>query len=150
MTHPQVVGLYLHGRKGADLSSVEQVRAIPGCGLEGDRYFRSEPGKLNPDQEITLIESEAIEAVAVDTGIRLLSNQPRRQVVTQGVRLNDLVGKEFRVGEVRLRGHRFCQPCDHLESLTQPGVKAAYQDRAGLRAQIVTAGIIRVGDAIAV
>jgi MOSC domain-containing protein YiiM len=148
MPHAQVVALYLHGAKGADLSSTEQVRAVPGCGLEGDRMFRSESGQLNPDQEITLIEAEAIEAVAVETGIRLRPSQTRRQIITQGVRLNELVGKEFKIGEVTLRGHRFCQPCDHLESLTQSGVKAAYHDRAGLRAQIVTSGMIRVGDAI--
>jgi MOSC domain-containing protein YiiM len=68
----------------------------------------------------------------------------------KGVGLNELVGREFQVGDVRLRGQRLCQPCDHLESLTRPGVKAAYRDRAGLRAQILIGGVIRVGDLISV
>ena len=150
MTQGHVVAIYLHGPKGAELSSVQEVTAIPGRGLQGDRLFRSEAGKLNPDQELTLIESEVIDAVAEETGLPLQASQTRRQIITSGVRLNDLVDCEFKVGEVAVRGHRFCQPCEHLESLTQPGVLAAYHDRGGLRAQIVSGGTIRVRDAILV
>ena len=150
MTQGHVVAIYLHGPKGAELSSVQEVTAIPGRGLQGDRLFRSEAGKLNPDQELTLIESELIDAVAKETGLRLRPSQTRRQIITSGVRLNDLVGRDFKIGEVLVRGHRFCQPCEHLESLTQPGIMAAYHDRGGLRAQIITGGTIRVGDVIQV
>jgi MOSC domain-containing protein YiiM len=148
MSQERVVGIYLHCRQGAELTSVAEALAVPGCGLQGDRLFRAEPGRLNPDQELTLIESEAIEAVATETGIRLQPGQTRRQIITSGVRLNELVGQEFQIGGITVRGHRFCQPCEHLQSLTQPGVLAAYLDRGGLRAQIVTGGTIRVGDSI--
>ena len=74
--------------------------------------------------------------------------ETRRNVVTRGVALNHLVGKRFRVGEVMLQGIRLCEPCEHLESLTRPGVRAALVHRGGLRAQILEGGAIRVGDSI--
>jgi len=144
----EVVGIYLHGPKAEALRSVQEANAVPGCGLEGDRMFRRQAGRLQPDQELTLIEAEAIEAVKRETGIALLPGQPRRQLVIRNIRLNELVDREFQIGEVRVHGQRLCQPCDHLESLTQPGVKAAYHHRGGLRARILTSGTIRVGDAV--
>jgi MOSC domain-containing protein YiiM len=133
------------------MRSVNRVRAIPGKGLEGDRYFEARgtysdsPG---PGREITLIESEAIEAMARDNGITIPTGASRRNVVTRGAPLNHLVGKEFDVGPVRLLGVRLCEPCSHLESLTRKGLIAGLVHRGGLRAQILTEGEIRVGDPI--
>jgi MOSC domain-containing protein YiiM len=148
MPTASILAIYLHAAKGAPLFTADEVKAVPRCGLEGDRLFSPTPGHLNLDQEVTLIESEAIEAVAAERSIHLAPGEARRNLLTQGVRLNELVDREFEVGPVRLKGLRLCQPCDHLESLTQPGVKAAFRDRCGLRAQILTSGVIRVGDLI--
>jgi MOSC domain-containing protein YiiM len=72
----------------------------------------------------------------------------RRNIVTRGVPLKHLVGQQFRVGDVTLRGLRLCEPCAHLERLSHPGVREALIHRGGLRAQILTDGTIRVGDSI--
>jgi MOSC domain-containing protein YiiM len=133
------------------MRSVDWVRAIPGKGLEGDRYFEASgtysdsPG---PGREVTLIESEAIEAMARDNGITIPDGASRRNVVTRGAPLNHLVGMEFDVGPVRLLGIRLCEPCSHLESLTRKGLIAGLVHRGGLRAQILTEGDIRIGDPI--
>jgi MOSC domain-containing protein YiiM len=133
------------------LHAVDQVVCVAGHGLEGDRKFRREglrPSKNGPDREVTLIEAEAIEAVNRDCEIDLQPIETRRNVVTRGVALNHLVGKRFRIGEVVLEGLRLCEPCDHLESLTRPGVREALLHRGGLRAQILVGGSIRVGDPV--
>ena len=109
-------------------------------GLPGDRYF----GR----GDITLVEAEALEALREDTGIELSHAEIRRQVLTSGVRLNDLLGKRFRVGGVEAVGVEWCEPCQHLESLTYPGVLKGMVHRAGLRADIVQPGRIAVGDEV--
>ena len=84
--------------------------------------------------------------LALDTGIELTPAETRRNVLTRGVALNDLVGRRFTVGEVECVGRRLCDPCSHLEKLTQPGVLKGLVDRGGLRADIVRGGTIRAGD----
>jgi len=131
--------------------SVEQVRAVAGQGLEGDRYFNrtgTYSKKSAPDREVTLIEVEAIEALAREYKIALEPGAARRNIVTRGVPLNHVVGRKFRVGEVTLLGVRLCEPCSHLERLSHPGVREALIHRGGLRAQILTDGTIRVGDPV--
>jgi mannose-6-phosphate isomerase-like protein (cupin superfamily) len=93
-------------------------------------------------------ESEAVEAIARDAGITITAAETRRNIATRGVPLNHLVGREFFVGEVRLRGIRLCEPCGHLETMTTAGVRNALMHRAGLRASIVRGGTIRVGDPV--
>ncbi len=124
---------------------------MSGVGLEGDRYCAkpaTPAADRKPDREVTLIESEALEALDRECGIRLQPGEARRNLITRGVRLNDLVGQEFAVGEVVLRGMRLCNPCAHLESLTTAGVLSGLANRGGLRAQIVRGGRLRPGDAI--
>ena len=151
-----VVSLHIAPVASEPPVSVNEVRAVPGRGLEGDRYFKRTgtysdkpgPGGAAPAREVTLIEIEAIEALDREAGIKLDPGDSRRNIVTRGVPLNHLVGREFHVGEVRLRGIRLCEPCAHLEQLTHPGVLRGLVHRAGLRAQILTAGAIRIGDPI--
>jgi len=113
---------------------------VAGEGLPGDRYF----GR----GDITLVEAEALEAFTQETGIPLTHAEMRRQVLTTGVRLNDLLNKRFRVGGVEAVGAEWCEPCNHIESLTQPGVLKGMVHRAGLRAEIVQPGTISVGDEV--
>jgi MOSC domain-containing protein YiiM len=109
-------------------------------GLPGDRYF----GR----GDITLVEAEALDALREDTGIELSHAEVRRQVLTRGVALNDLLGKRFRVGGVEAVGIEWCEPCNHLEQITYSGVLKGMVHRAGLRADIVQAGRIAVGDEV--
>lgn len=142
------------------MQSVPEARAVPGRGLEGDRYFHGRgfySGKASHGgREVTLIEVESVEAldrgvVNADgqaLGIKLSPAETRRNIATSGVPLNHLVDQEFWVGEVLLRGTRLCEPCRHLEDLTQKGVLGGLIHRGGLRAKILTEGTIRAGDAI--
>lgn len=154
MSQGQIVGIFTASEGAAPLVSCGSVRAVPGRGLEGDRYFlgtgtfANKKGKLPHSQEASFIESEALEAIRRDKGLELAPGQSRRNIVTRGIALNHLVGKEFMVGDVRFKGLKLCEPCGHLEKLTQEGVCAALIHRGGLRAQILTEGVIRVGDSI--
>jgi len=134
--------------------SVKEARAVPGRGIEGDRYFLKHgtySKKMGPDREVTLIESEAVEAAARDYNLEAEPRDTRRNLVTRGVALTPLVGREFRVGPVRLKGIRLCEPCGHMEQLSgKPGIQKSLVHRGGLRAQILEGGVIRVGDAIVV
>ena len=137
-------------RAGGDATaSTDQVRAVAGRGLEGDRYFNNAGTFSNSPgagRAVTLIESEAIDAVARDCGCELDYKDTRRNIVTRGVALNDLIDREFRGGGVRLRGVRLCEPCK--VSFPDANVKEALVSRGGLRADILTDGEIRVGDSI--
>lgn len=133
------------------MSSVAEINAIAGKGLEGDRYFRKTgsysktPGS---GREVTLIESEAIEALKREYQVEIDPAQARRNIVTRGVALNHLIDQEFTVGTVVLRGTRLCEPCSHLEKLTVKGALRGLIHRGGLRADIVHGGMIRVEDEI--
>jgi MOSC domain-containing protein YiiM len=136
------------------MTSRSEVRAVPGKGLEGDRYFSGvgtfSPKPPKPDFELTLIEREKIESFARESGLPFSSLQARRNIVTEGVNLNDLVDKEFWVGEVRIRGIRLCEPCNYLAKISFPETLKGLLHRAGLRAQILSAGSIKVGDPVRV
>ncbi len=146
-----VLSIHITPAGAGAMTSVREVRAVPGKGLDGDRYFRQTgtysktPGS---GREITLIAIEAIEALARDYKITIDAGASRRNIVTRGVPLDHLVGREFEVGAVSLRGVRLCEPCGHLESLTMAGVRAGLVHRGGLRAQILTEGVIRPGDPV--
>ncbi len=131
--------------------SVEQAHAVPGKGLEGDRYYNPEGGAAedhDPGRELTLIEIETIEALQREVKLEIRPGDARRQIVTRGVPLNHLVGQEFTVGEVAVRGIRLNEPCAHLASLTDKKILPGLVHRGGLRAQILTEGVIRPGDEI--
>jgi MOSC domain-containing protein YiiM len=146
-----VISLHIAPAGAAAMQSVGQVRAVAGRGLEGDRYFNqlgtysNHPGT---GRHVTLIEIEAIEALGRDYDVDLAPGLSRRNIVTRGVALNHLVEREFKVGQIVLRGARLCEPCSHLEKLTRQGVMRGLIHRGGLRAEIITGGMIRIGDAI--
>ena len=134
------------------METIGSARAVAGRGLEGDRYYEklgtysSRPGS---GRAVTLIESEALEALKRDYGINIEAAQARRNIVTQAVALNHLVGREFTVGAIRLRGMRLCEPCAHLEKLAASGILRSLIHRGGLRAEVLSSGMIQLGDRIA-
>lgn len=148
-----VASLHITDAAGGQMKSVEHVSAVAGRGLEADRYFLATgtySNRPDPARDVTLIESEAVEALERESGIKLSARETRRNIATRGVALNHLVGTDFQVGEVKLHGIRLCEPCSYLEGLTRAGVKAGLIHRGGLRAQILTGGRIAVGDAVRV
>ena len=134
--------------------SRSEVRAVPGRGLEGDRYYSGtgtfSPDPQKPDYEVTFIEREKVEAFRRESGLPFTVYHARRNIVTEGVDLNALVGKEFKVGEVRIRGMRLCEPCTHLAKMTYPETLIGLAHKGGLRAQILSSGFIRAGDTVQV
>jgi MOSC domain-containing protein YiiM len=146
-----VISLHIAPTGAAAMQSMGQVRAVARRGLEGDRYF-NQLGTFSNDpgtgRHVTLIEIEAVEALKRDYDFDMLPSLSRRNIVTRGVALNHLVEREFSVGQVILRGTRLCEPCSHLEKLTRQGVMRGLIHRGGLRAEIMTSGMIRIGDAI--
>ena len=146
-----VEGIYIAAEAEGATQPVESVRALAGRGLEGDRYFAGGGTffkERKSGQDLTLIEAEAIEGLAREDGIELGPGESRRNVVTRGIGLNDLVGRRFSVGEIECVGRRLCDPCSHLERVTKQGVLEGLANRGGLRADIVTGGRIAVGDSV--
>src|SRR5919204_4561493 len=140
--------IFIAAEAEGETRPLREIRAVAGRGLEGDRYFAGDgtfSEQRKPGRDITLIEAEAIEALAGEHGIELGPGESRRNVVTRGIGLNDLVGRRFTVGEVECIGRRLCDPCSHLEGLTKPGVLKGLANRGGLRADILRDGWIEVG-----
>jgi len=137
--------------KGGEMMPVNEVRIVAGKGIVGDRHF-SRQGYAG--QNLTLIEAEEIEAFNSRTGMRLSLTDPRRSIVTRGVRLNDLLGRDFSIGPVRVKGVELCEPCGKLarylaaSGMTQKEFVRQFAGRCGLRADVVSDGVIRVGDAV--
>jgi MOSC domain-containing protein YiiM len=135
-----VEAIHLGAARVPELRAVDSVLAVAGKGLEGDRHFHEEGAR--PGQAITLVAAEEVEAVGLAPG------ETRRQVTVRGVDLNGLVGKRFRVGEVECLGVELCEPCAHLQEMTRPGIIKELVHRAGINADIVVGGTIRVGDPV--
>jgi MOSC domain-containing protein YiiM len=149
----KVIGIYITAAKTEPMRSVQTGTAIEGRGLEGDRYAAG-AGTFTPRSDrlrgydITLIESEVLEHLTLADGTHLAPHESRRNLITKGIDLNALVGREFRIGSVRAFGQRLCEPCVHLQRLTHPGVVAALAHRGGLRADLLSAGELHLGDEV--
>ncbi len=141
----RVEGVYVTTEHGELPEPVESVRALAGRGLEGNRYFYEE---APAGRALTLIAAEAVEAMEREHGISLEPRETRRNVVTRGIDVNELVGKRFRVGNVECLGVELCEPCADLQAMTEPGVIKGLAHRGGLNADILSDGEISVGDAV--
>jgi MOSC domain-containing protein YiiM len=151
MFEGRVVAIYVAPGEGAPMEARAEAEALAGKGLDGDRYA-IEAGKFSGTKigkrAITLIEREAIAAANGAYDLGMTEQESRRNVVVEGVPLNHLVGREFLVGAVRLRGYDLSEPCSYLEELTGKPARKALLHRGGLRAEIVEGGQIRVGDTV--
>ena len=147
-----VTGIFITAEAGNPMRSVVEARAVAGSGLEGDRYwsgvgFYSATPTTPGARELTLIEEEQLDEVA-RAGFALGPGEHRRNISTRGVALDGLLGRQFRIGGVLCEGVRACPPCNHLDAVTGRALLAPLVDRGGLRARIVTGGMIHVGDGI--
>lgn len=138
---------------GGDPVARDTVEAVAGRGLKGDRYFKGEglynDMKTLEPSDVTLIEAEALEAVASDYDVDFEPGAHRRNITTRGVALNHLVGEQFRVGAAVIEGKRLCEPCGYMQELADEEEAAdALAHRGGLDARIVESGQIAVGDEI--
>ena len=149
----KVVGIFIAGEKERLPVSVNSIEAIAHRGLVGDRYYANsgtfsgaEP--LGPGREITLIEEESLNILSEQLHQTVNPAQLRRNVMTRGIRLNDLIGREFMIGNIRLLGVRLCHPCTHLERLSGWNVMTQLKERGGLRADILDNGWLHLGDTV--
>jgi MOSC domain-containing protein YiiM len=133
------VHIFIAPRHGVPMQSVARVEAVKDAGLRGDRYTA---------REVTFIELENIEAFTRSTGLALAPDMPRRNIVTRGIRLNQLAGKRFRIGEALFEGVELCEPCSLFARRTHREILEFFPQKAGLRARVVSAGEIRVGESI--
>jgi hypothetical protein len=129
----------------APMERLGTATAVSGRGLEGDRYHQgrgtfSKPGR---GYELTLVDGDVLDQLGLPW------EQARRNIVTRGIDLNALVGRRFTVGRVECIGRRLAEPCSHLERLSRPGILRPLVHRAGLRADIVSSGVIEPGDQVA-
>ena len=148
-----VLAIGVSAEAGGELHSVDVATLVAGQGIVGDRYYRrsgtfSEKLKKSKDWEVTLIEQEEVERFNGQQGTAFAAISFRRNIVTTGVRLNDLVGIRFRVGDAVLDGVRLCEPCAHLGRQIGFDVVKSMVHRAGLRARIVSGADVRPGDLV--
>ncbi|QDT78996.1 MOSC domain protein [Gimesia maris] len=143
-----ITAIFISPEPQADQEQVERIELVASQGIVGDRNF----GKANcPGQNLTLIESEEIENYNQTYQQNLPLAGTRRNMITRDVRLNDLVGKEFQIGEVKLKGIELCEPCATLggllenEGINKTEVIKAFLGKGGLRADVLTSGCIEVG-----
>jgi len=148
-----VRGIYIAVNGGAPMQAVASADLETGRGIVGDRYY-GDSGTFSkkleglPDKELTLIESEHIDQFNMDHGLKLEYGAVRRNIVTRGIRLDDIIDREFNIGEIRLRGIRLCEPCACLAGVLGPEVLSNMVHKAGLRAAILKTGRITKGDVI--
>ncbi len=151
----EVIAIFICPDKGEPMQEFDSVRAIAGRGLEGDRYAEGK-GAYSKSKRVTtrhasLIAIEAIDAANYENGTDFLPSDTRRNIVTSGIDLNSLVGQEFTVGEVSMKGVELCDPCARPSALSgKKGFEPAFQNRGGLRAEVLTDGLIRKGDTFSV
>lgn len=151
----RIEAIHVAPDSGAVMESRDSVEAVAGRGLRGDRYF-DETGTFSQSdrdvaRDLSLIEGEALDAVERDYGIAVDAADHRRNLTTRGVGLNRLVGKRFRIGDTTCEGVELCEPCSYLESLLDSeGVREALVHRGGIRARVVSDGVVEPGDSISV
>lgn len=146
----RVEAIFICPQASAPMQPLDTVRASAGVGLAGDRYsdgtgFYSDRPRADGGRELTLISTEMLAEVFAASGIRLTPLESRRNLLTSGIGLNELIGQHFTIGEVLCEGIDYCTPCAHLVELTDKAVLKPLVDRGGLRARIVTGGTIAVG-----
>lgn len=149
----KISNIFICASANEKLESVTTAHLISGKGIVGDRYYYetgtfSEKLAGNPAREITLIESEEINNFNMKFGFTFSYADFRRNIVTTGINLNNLVGKEFRIGAITLHGIRLCEPCAHLQGVLIDEVLPGLIGKGGLRASILENGEISVGDHI--
>ena len=130
------------------IKEVNSIEVLANQGIIGDRHFKE---FNDPYSQLSLIESENIDYYNIKYGLNIPYIDFRRNIVTKGIRLNDLIGKKFLVGEVELEGIDLCRPCRHLcELLDQDNIIKEFLRGGGLRCQILSSSSIEIGNKIKV
>ncbi|WP_248928222.1 MOSC domain-containing protein [Paenibacillus hamazuiensis] len=145
-----VTALYKVAAAGEPMVAVDEVKTIPGKGLEGDRYSYGAGtwSQRSPDRDLTIIDTAALERLQSEFGITLAPGEHRRNIETEGINPLDLIGKEFTIGSVSLYGVRVCHPCKYLEDLTGKSGLLKGMMNSGVFVRILSEGTIMIGDEV--
>lgn len=147
--HGTVEQIFIAPAGGAAMQAVNEVEALAGCGLRGDRYCTRSGYWTGVDEcQLTLIEGEGLDEITRTTGLRVTNGEHRRNVVTRRIRLDELAGRRFRVGTARFEYDRPRPPCGYIQSLTELGMTRALYGRGGICARVIESGVVGVGDQI--
>jgi MOSC domain-containing protein YiiM len=141
---PSVVSIHRVAVRRGPAEPLEAAEVVAAHGIQGD--YRSGHG----GRHVTLIEAEAIATVAEKLRVKVPLDASRRQIVVEGIRLNELVGRRLRVGSVVLDVHELCHPCQRMESAVGPGAKAAMEGIGGVCARVLEGGAVRPGDPVSI
>ncbi|MGH2808468.1 MAG: MOSC domain-containing protein [Actinomycetota bacterium] len=147
---PTVQEIFVSERGSAPMQRVDEVEAVAGKGLQGDRYMLDTGYWSGVDAcQVTLISATAIEAIATETGIAIEAGQHRRNIIVSGMDVLDLAGKRFRIGEALFEYEQPRPPCRYIQSITQEGMtKALGHGRGGICVKVLESGLLRTGDPI--
>ncbi len=148
----KVEEIYVAPEGGAAMVKKEALKAVENSGLEGDRYLKKTGYWSGIDEcQLTLIEGETLDQVSRETGLQVKRGEHRRNIVTRGIRLYKLQGREFSIGEARFVFDRPRPPCAYIQSLTEEGMtKALIGTKGGICARVLKSGDIRTNDTIEV
>ena len=142
----KVFKLGIAANNNQPIKEVNSIEVLTNKGIVGDRHFHE---SNDPYNQLSLIESENIDDYNIKFGLNIPYIDFRRNVVTKGIKLNDLIGKKFKVGNVELVAIELCRPCRHLtEMLEQKNILKEFMRKGGLRCQILTSSKINIGDKI--
>ena len=142
----KVIGIAISENPKGAIRSVNSVKAIAGKGLVNEYHFKNDNDKRC---QITLIEIENINYYNHKHGVSIPSISFRRNIITEGIRLNELEGSEFLIGKVKVKAHDLCRPCKYLqEFLKQKNIIREFLQKCGLRCEILIDGEIFVDDEI--
>jgi len=146
----RVKEIFVTPESAQPMVSLSRVRAYADRGLEGDRFYRESWNAVKrSDKAVSLIEDEVLELAGKEIGVEAIGILTRRNIVTRGVPLIELLGQEFTVGNVRMRGIRLFEPCGHLVAVTKiPAIFKALEHRSGLKAAVLSDGEIQIDDAV--
>ena len=154
MTTGTLIEIWTAPSAGTQMVGHDSIQALSNHGLAGDRYTEghgsySKPGD-HPDRQVTLIEQEQLDWLHNQHGIVMSGQDSRRNLLTKGIQLNDLIGKTFHIGKVELLGIRLCQPCKPLATVLGFDFVNLMLHRSGLNCQIISGGTLTPGDVISI
>ena len=143
---PEVIKIGITEKNNQKIQEVKTVKVIANQGIVGDRHFKE---FNDPFNQLSLIESENIDYYNIKYGLNIPYTDFRRNVITKGINLNNLIGKKLKIGKVKVEGIDLCRPCKHLtEMLNQENILKEFLRRGGLRCQILSSSSISIGDEI--
>ena len=144
----EVFKLGIAANNNQPITEVDSIEVLANKGIVGDRHFHD---SNDPYNQLSLIESENIDEYNIKFGLNIPYTNFRRNVVTKGIKLNDLIGKKLKIGNVKLKAIELCRPCRHLtEMLDQKNILKEFMRKGGLRCQILSSSKINIGDKIEV